>query len=108
LYNSVDELAAAYAYVPNSNVFERELKLRLDDAIKNKVEGAIFHMNRSCKHWSGNLYEMERLLREQAGVPTVVFDGDQSDPRAFSEAQYMTRVQGLVEIMAANKAKTKG
>jgi benzoyl-CoA reductase/2-hydroxyglutaryl-CoA dehydratase subunit BcrC/BadD/HgdB len=94
---------AAYAYVPNSNCFERELELRVCEAVKNKVDGAVFHMNRSCKHWSGALYEMERQLREAAGIPTVVFDGDQSDPRAFSEAQYLTRIQGLVEIMAENK-----
>ena len=62
-------------------------------------------MNRSCKKWSGNLYELERQLREQAGIPAVMFDGDQSDPRVFSEAQYLTRVQGLVEIMAANKGQ---
>ena len=103
LYNNVDELMAAYSYVPNNNVFERETELRVKEAVKNKVEGAIFHMNRSCKHWSGNLYEMERQLREQVGIPTVVFDGDQSDPRVFSEAQYSTRVQALVEIMAENK-----
>ena len=105
LYENTDELMAAYSYVPNNNVLERETELRVVDAIKNKVDGAVFHMNRSCKHWSGNLYEMERLLREQAGIPTVVFDGDQSDPRAFSEAQYLTRVQALVEIMAENKRK---
>ena len=83
LYSNLDELMAAYSYVPNSNCFERELELRVVDAKKNKVDGAIFHMNRSCKHWSGNLYEMERQFREQTGVPTIVFDGDQSDPRAF-------------------------
>ena len=105
LYQNLDELMAAYAYVPNCNVFEREVELRVKDAIKNKVEGAIIHMNRSCKKWSGNLYELERQLREQAGIPAVMFDGDQSDPRVFSEAQYLTRVQGLVEIMAANKGQ---
>jgi benzoyl-CoA reductase/2-hydroxyglutaryl-CoA dehydratase subunit BcrC/BadD/HgdB len=105
LYDNVDELMAAYSYVPNSNCFERETELRVRDALKNKVDGAVFHMNRSCKHWSGNLYEMERQLREQASIPTVVFDGDQSDPRAFSEAQYLTRIQGLVEIMAENKKR---
>ena len=104
LYENVDALMAAYSYVPNNNVFERETELRVVDAVKNKVDGAIFHMNRSCKHWSGNLYEMERLLREQVGIPTVVFDGDQSDPRVFSEAQYMTRVQALVEVMAGRKS----
>ena len=105
LYNNVNELMAAYSYVPNSNCFERELEMRLVDALKNKVDGAVFHMNRSCKHWSGTLYEMERQLREKAGVPTVVFDGDQSDPRVFSEAQYLTRIQALVEIMEENKKK---
>jgi benzoyl-CoA reductase/2-hydroxyglutaryl-CoA dehydratase subunit BcrC/BadD/HgdB len=103
LYENVNELMAAYSYVPNCNVFERELELRVIDAVKNKVDGAIFHMNRSCKHWSATLYEMERQLREQAGIPTVVFDGDQSDPRVFSEAQYLTRIQALVEIMEENK-----
>ena len=103
LYSNLDELMAAYSYVPNSNCFERELKLRVDDAISNKVDGAVFHMNRSCKHWSGTLYEMERQFREQTGVPTVCFDGDQSDPRVFSEAQYETRVEALMEIMDENK-----
>ena len=105
LYRNLDELMAAYAYVPNSNCFEKELELRVIDAKKNKVDGAIFHMNRSCKHWSGNLYEMERQFREQTGIPTIVFDGDQSDPRCFSEAQYETRVEALVEIMEENKRK---
>ncbi|MBR5490459.1 MAG: 2-hydroxyacyl-CoA dehydratase [Oscillospiraceae bacterium] len=103
LYSNLDELMAAYSYVPNSNCFERELKLRVDDAIANKVDGAVFHMNRSCKHWSGTLYEMERQFREITGVPTVCFDGDQSDPRVFSEAQYDTRVEALMEIMDENK-----
>jgi len=105
LYDNLDELMAAYSYVPNCNVFERELELRVNDAIRHKVDGAIFHINRSCKHWSGTLYEMERQLREKAGIPTVVFDGDQADPRVFSEAQYLTRIVALVEIMEENKRK---
>ena len=49
------------------------------------------------------MYELERVIREETGIPTAVFDGDQADPRNFSEAQYDTRIQGLVEVMAANK-----
>ena len=105
LYSNLDELMAAYAYVPNSNCFEGELKLRVDDATKNKVDGAVFHVNRSCKNWSGNLYLMEREFRERTGIPTVTFDGDQADPRCFSEAQYDTRVEALMEIMEENKRK---
>ena len=108
LYSDLDELMAAYSYVPNSNCLEREIELRVNEAVKNHVEGAVFHMNRSCKHWSGNLYEMERQLREQVGIPTVMFDGDQADPRVFSEAQYVTRVEALVEIMAENRKRREG
>ena len=105
LYSNLDELMAAYAKVPNCHCFEGELKMRVDSAIDHKVDGAIFHVNRSCKNWSGTLYEMERQFKEKTGVPTVTFDGDQSDPRCFSEAQYETRVEALVEIMAENKRK---
>ena len=107
LYSNLDELMAAYAYVPNSYCFEQELKLRVDDAIRNHVDGAVFHMNRSCKNWSGNLYEMRRQFVEQTGVPAVVFDGDQSDPRCFSEAQFDTQIETLVEIMEKNKPQRK-
>ena len=46
---------------------------------------------------------MSRQIGEECGIPVVSFDGDQADPRNFSEAQYDTRVQGLAEIMASRK-----
>ena len=43
------------------------------------------------------------IVEERAGIPMANFDGDQSDTRVFSEAQFETRLQALVEIMKANK-----
>lgn len=103
IYNNLDEMMKAYSYVPNAISFERALKMRVDAVNKNKCDGAVIHTNRSCKLWSGFMYELERRLREETGIPTVTFDGDQADPRNFSEAQYDTRVQGLYEVMEANK-----
>jgi benzoyl-CoA reductase/2-hydroxyglutaryl-CoA dehydratase subunit BcrC/BadD/HgdB len=77
--------------------------MRVKAITKNNCEGAVIHTNRSCKQWSGFMYELERGIREKTGIPTVTFDGDQADPRNFSEAQYDTRIQGLVEVMEANK-----
>lgn len=48
--------------------------------------------------------EIERRIRHELNIPTVTFDGDQADPRGFSEAQYVTCIEALTEIMAANKA----
>lgn len=103
VYNNVDEMMKAYSYVANCISFERALKMRVDVVNRTNCDGAIIHTNRSCKQWSGFMYELERRLREETGIPTVTFDGDQADPRNFSEAQYDTRVQGLLEVMEANK-----
>ena len=45
------------------------------------------------------------MIERKCGIPVGSFDGDQSDSRIFSEAQYMTRLQSLVEIMKDSKEK---
>ena len=47
--------------------------------------------------------ETAEIVKERTGVPYVSFDGDQTDPRNFSPAQFDTRVQALAEIMEQNK-----
>ena len=47
----------------------------------------------------------ERRFRKDLGVAVAGFDGDQADPRSFSDEQYRTRVEGLFEVMEANRAK---
>lgn len=105
LYNNLDELMAAYNNVPNCINVERAAAMRVKIAKKCRIDGAVIHTNRSCKLWSGIMPEVERRIRDEVQVPTITFDGDQADPRNFSGAQYDTRIQGLYEIMSANKLK---
>lgn len=104
LYQNSAEMMRAYSYVPNCVSVERAANMRIEVGRQNKIDGAIVHTNRSCKMWSGIMPEIERRIRDELKIPTVTFDGDQADPRVFSEAQYQTRVQALQEVMAANKA----
>lgn len=103
IYNNTSEMMKAYSYVPNCVSLERAVHMRASVAKKNNIDGAVIHTNRSCKLWSGIMPEIERRLRDELGVPTVTFDGDQADPRNFSEAQYNTRIEALYEVMAAKK-----
>ncbi|MEG0919460.1 MAG: 2-hydroxyacyl-CoA dehydratase [Anaerovoracaceae bacterium] len=103
IYSNTDELMKAYCTPPNAVSYERTLAMRLKAIRDNACDGALIHINRSCKQWTGPAYQLERDIREQVGIPTALFDGDQADPRNFSPAQYDTRVQGLIELMAANK-----
>lgn len=105
LYNSLDELCAAYCDIPNSTSLERSVDMRVEAGRRTHIDGVLIHNNRSCKLWSGFMPEMERRIAKELGVPTATFDGDQADPRVFSGAQHDTRVQAFVEAMAAQKAK---
>ena len=105
VYNNIDEMARAYYKAPNSVCIEQGVAWREGICKDNKVDGVLVHYNRSCKPWSGYMAEMQRRFTKDLGIPCAGFDGDQADPRNFNEAQYETRVQGLVEAMDANKAK---
>ncbi len=108
IYNNLDELMKAYCKAPNSVCLETGVNWREDICKENQVDGILVHYNRSCKPWSGYMPEMERRFRNDLGVPVVGFDGDQADPRNFSDAQYETRVQGLTEVMDAYAAQRGG
>ena len=105
VYDGIDDMARAYYKAPNSVCIETGVDWREGICRDNNVDGVLVHYNRSCKPWSGYMPEMERRFRKDLGVAVVNFDGDQADPRNFSEAQYMTRVDGLYEIMEENKKK---
>jgi benzoyl-CoA reductase/2-hydroxyglutaryl-CoA dehydratase subunit BcrC/BadD/HgdB len=99
IYDDFDGMCRAHANVPNCMNLEHSRDKRIKLCRDNHVEGLLVHTNRSCKLWSGFMPEMSREIGEACGIPVVSFDGDQADPRNFSEAQYDTRVQGLTEIM---------
>ncbi|MBU4440510.1 MAG: 2-hydroxyacyl-CoA dehydratase [Acetobacterium sp.] len=103
IYDDFDGMVKAYCNVPNAMNLENARDKRVKLIKANNVEGLLVHTNRSCKLWSGFMAEMSRQIAEECEIPHVAFDGDQADPRNFSEAQYETRVQGLTEIMESKK-----
>jgi benzoyl-CoA reductase/2-hydroxyglutaryl-CoA dehydratase subunit BcrC/BadD/HgdB len=103
VYDNMNEMIKAYCKAPNSVCIETGVEWRESICRENKVDGVLVHYNRSCKPWSGYMPEMERRFRNDLGVGVVGFDGDQADPRNFSNAQYITRVQGLFEIMEVKR-----
>ncbi len=105
LYDNTTALMEAYCGVPNCINLERATKLREDACRDGKVDGALVHINRSCKLWSGVAPEMARRIENDLNIPVVMFNGDQADARNFSAAQYETCVEGLTEIMENNKKK---
>jgi len=61
------------------------------------IDGVIFHNARTCPNNTNSRFGMPQRLREQAGIPALVIDGDLSDPRFFSTAQTMTNIEAFIE-----------
>lgn len=105
--NDLDGMARAYSSMFNNVNIETMTKYRVDCMKEGDCVGAFYHMNRSCKLMSFIQYEMQRRVAEQTGLPYAGFDGDQADPRNFTEAQFETRIQGLVEVMEDRSKEEK-
>ena len=83
------------------------------DVISTAIEsthcnGALYHLNRSCKLMSFLNVETAEIIKEKTGTPYVSFDGDQTDPSTFSMAQFETRIQSLVEMVEAKRKEADG
>jgi benzoyl-CoA reductase/2-hydroxyglutaryl-CoA dehydratase subunit BcrC/BadD/HgdB len=67
-----------------------------------KADGLVMHSNRSCKPYSLGQYDIQRIVRERAGVPVLVMEADMCDSRNFSESQIQTRIEAFMELVRAN------
>lgn len=92
-------MAKAYTSIGNNMSLKNQIDLRNGIVKDYGCEGVAYHMNRSCKTMGFLQVEIQREVAEQTKTPYITFDGDQSDPRNFSMAQFETRVQGLSEMM---------
>jgi benzoyl-CoA reductase/2-hydroxyglutaryl-CoA dehydratase subunit BcrC/BadD/HgdB len=63
------------------------------------INGVIIHSNRSCKPYSLGQYDIQRLIYERTGVPSLVLEADMTDARVYSDAQAQTRVEAFIETL---------
>ena len=103
------DMARAYA-VSSTNSLSTDtiMNMRADTIENYGCNGMLCHVNRSCKMMTFHIFVGRHIVEERTGVPCTNFDGDQSDDRVYSEAQFETRLQGLVEIMQQNKEAQNG
>ncbi|MDR1875189.1 MAG: 2-hydroxyacyl-CoA dehydratase family protein [Synergistaceae bacterium] len=102
----LDGMARAYQVSStNSLTTPGIMKKRIASIDRFGCDGMLCHVNRSCKLMTFHIMVGREMIEEEAKVPVANFDGDQSDTRVFSEAQFETRLQGLVEIMSGNRNK---
>lgn len=103
-YEDLDGMARAYSSCTTNNANINAMVQRRTDAVRDyHCDGLVCHLNRSCKVMDCQMYEAQRQISSNTGAAYTIFDGDQADYRNYSEAQFETRIQGLVEVMREKK-----
>ena len=67
---------------------------------KYGADGLVMHSNRSCKPYSLGQYDIQRIVQERCGIPSLVIEADMTDARNFSESQIETRIDAFMELLA--------
>jgi benzoyl-CoA reductase/2-hydroxyglutaryl-CoA dehydratase subunit BcrC/BadD/HgdB len=70
---------------------------------KYDVDGLVMHSNRSCKPYSLGQYDIQKMVRKEFGIPTLILEADQVDERNFSEGQIETRIDAFMETIKLKK-----
>jgi benzoyl-CoA reductase/2-hydroxyglutaryl-CoA dehydratase subunit BcrC/BadD/HgdB len=68
---------------------------------KYSADGLVIHSNRSCKPYSLGQYDIQRIVQEKRGIPSLVIEADMTDARSFSESQIDTRIDAFMEVLSA-------
>jgi len=65
------------------------------------IDGIVLLSSRSCKATSiGNL-TIQKVLREEYGIPSVVLEADHTDDRAYLEAEVNAKLDAFMEMLGA-------
>lgn len=67
-----------------------------------KIDGVVFHSNRSCRPYSLS----QLLIQQEIEVPNALIDADHTDPQAFSKSQAELRLDAMKEqVRVQNEAR---
>ena len=75
----------------------------LDDLVKFKLDGFVFHQNRSCKRFSMGQRDLAQAIEAKIGVPSLFIESDMADPRAYAETQTRVKMDTFLEMLEAKK-----
>ncbi|MHA2298840.1 MAG: 2-hydroxyacyl-CoA dehydratase subunit D [Candidatus Hodarchaeales archaeon] len=65
------------------------------------IDGLIFHNARTCPNNSNTSYGLPTRLKGKLSIPTLSFDGDLNDLRAFSDEHTKTKFEAFIESLSS-------
>ena len=97
----LDSMAQAYSRIYINIGTDQMADMVVAMVDKYSVDGLVIHSNRSCKPYSLGQYDIQRIVQEKRGIPSLVIEADMTDARNFSESQIETRIDAFMEVIAS-------
>jgi benzoyl-CoA reductase/2-hydroxyglutaryl-CoA dehydratase subunit BcrC/BadD/HgdB len=95
----LDGLARAYTTAYLNISIDLMVERVVELMSRFSVDGLVIHSNRSCKPYLLGQYDIQRIIHEKTGIPSVVIEADMTDARAYADAQVRTRVEAFMETL---------
>jgi benzoyl-CoA reductase/2-hydroxyglutaryl-CoA dehydratase subunit BcrC/BadD/HgdB len=99
-------MAEAYSRIYLNIGIDEMAKIVIQMIDKYSADGLVIHSNRSCKPYSFGQLDIQRIVREKRGVPSLMIEADMVDERFFSESQIATRIDAFMEVVKERKSCT--
>ncbi|MFH1625461.1 MAG: 2-hydroxyacyl-CoA dehydratase family protein [Pseudomonadota bacterium] len=64
-----------------------------------KIDGMVFHSNRICRYASMGQLDIKQAMLEEFGIPSMIFEGDMTDPRSYSDSQVKETIDSFLELL---------
>ena len=104
--NFLDSMAEGYTRIYLNIGVDEMIKIVLEMVDRYDVDGFVMHSNRSCKPYSLGQYDIQRAVRKEKGIPSVMIESHMIDERSFSESQAETRIDAFMEMIEQKGRKT--
>ena len=98
----IGDWTTQYLYTANMH-----LRRRIDDYVelakKYRLDGFLYHSNRSCKFVSQDIPEVRRAVTERTGIPGVILEADHNDPRLYSLEALENHIDGFLDLISSQR-----
>ncbi len=91
-----------YLYKANFHL-EKRVSDYVTMAEHYKLDGFLYHSNRSCKFVSQDIPEVRRAVTDRTGIPGVILEADHNDPRLYSIEALEKQIDNFLDLLAAKR-----
>jgi bcr-type benzoyl-CoA reductase subunit B len=100
----IESMAEAYSRIYLNIGIDEMAQIVVQMIDKYSADGLVMHSNRSCKPYSFGQLDIQRIVQEKRGLPSLMIEADMVDERFFSESQIETRIDAFMEVVKERKS----